>query len=48
MYNKITPISECLGIKYSEKVKVLVTSSCLTLFDPMVYSPPWFSVHGIL
>ena len=31
-----------------EKVKVLVTQSCLTLCDPMDYSPPGFSVHGIL
>ena len=24
-----------------------VTQSCLTLHDPMDYSPPGFSVHGI-
>ena len=30
------------------KVKVLVTQSCLTLFDPMDCSPPGSSVHGIL
>ena len=30
------------------KVKVLVTQSCLTLCDPMDYSPPGSSVHGIL
>ena len=30
------------------KVKVLVTQSCLTLSDPMDYSPPGSSVHGIL
>ena len=29
-------------------VWVLVTQSCLTLFDPMDYSPPDSSVHGIL
>ena len=27
---------------------VLVTQSCLTLCDPMDYSPPGFSVHGVL
>ena len=30
------------------KVKVWVTSSCLTLCDPMDCSPPGSSVHGIL
>ena len=30
------------------KVKVLVTQSCLTLCDPMDYSPPGSSVHRIL
>ena len=30
------------------KVKVLVTQSCLTLSDPVDYSPPGSSVHGIL
>ena len=30
------------------KVKVLVAQSCLTLCDPMDYSPPGSSVHGIL
>ena len=30
------------------KVKVLVTQSCLTLFDPMDYSLQGSSVHGIL
>ena len=29
-------------------MKVLVTQSCLTLCDPMDYSPPGFFVHGIL
>ena len=29
-------------------VFVLVTKSCLTLCDPMDYSPPGSSVHGIL
>ena len=32
----------------SLKVKVLVTQSCLTLCDPMDYSPPGSCVHGIL
>ena len=32
----------------SEKVKVLVTQSCLTFCDPMDCSPPDSSVHGIL
>ena len=31
-----------------DRVKVLVAQSCLTLCDPMVCSPPGFSVHGIL
>ena len=30
------------------KVKVLVAQLCLTLCDPMAWSPPGFSVHGIL
>ena len=29
-------------------MKVLVTQSCLTLCDPMDYTPPGSSVHGIL
>ena len=29
-------------------MKVLVIQSCLTLCDPMNYSPPGSSVHGIL
>ena len=32
----------------SEKVKVLVAQLCLTLFEPMDYSLPGSSVHGIL
>ena len=31
-----------------KKVKVSVTQSCLTLWDPMDYSPPGSSVRGIL
>ena len=30
------------------KVKVLFTQSCLSLCNPMDYSPPGSSVHGIL
>ena len=33
---------------YCEEVKVLVAQLCLTLCDPMDYSPPGSSVHGIL
>ena len=35
-------------IPIGQKMKVLVTQSCLTLCDPMNYSPPGSSVHGIL
>ena len=31
-----------------EKVKVLVSQSCLTLCDPMDYNSPGSSLHGIL
>ena len=31
-----------------EIVKMLITQSCLVLFDPMDYSPLGSSVHGIL
>ena len=31
-----------------KKVKVLVTGSCPTLYDPMDCSLPGFSVHGII
>ena len=31
-----------------EKKESEVAQSCLTLCDPMNYSPPGFSVHGIL
>ena len=30
------------------RLKVLVTQSCPTLCHPVDYSPPGFSVHGIL
>ena len=38
---------EFLSPYLSMKVKVLVTQSGLTLCDPMDYSPPGISVHGI-
>ena len=34
--------------KILKKIKVKVAPSCLTLGDPMGYSPPGSSVHGIL
>ena len=33
---------------YTDRVKVLVSWSWLTLCDPMDYRPPGSSVHGIL
>ena len=36
------------GYKYSLKIKVSVTQSCLTLCDPKDCSPPGSSVHGIV
>ena len=33
---------------YYLKVKMLVTRPCLTLCDPIDYSPPHFSVHGTI
>ena len=38
----------CVCVCVYEKMKVLITQSCLTLCDPMNYSPPGSSVHGIL
>ena len=36
-------------IKYTiAKVKVFITQSCATVYDPMDYSPPGSSVQGIL
>ena len=35
-------------IEWKEKVKFLVTQSCLTFCNSMDYSPPGSSVHGIL
>ena len=40
-------ITKCLTCWF-EKWKVLVAQSCPTLCDPMHYSPPGSSVHGIL
>ena len=44
-----------LSFKFKEKcyfvfdaLKMKVTKSCLTLCDPLDYSPPGSSVHGIL
>ena len=37
-----------INIKGGLKVKVLFAQLCLTLCDPMDYSPPGSSVHGIL
>ena len=36
-----------MEIILDKEVKVLVTQSCLTLHDPMDYSLPGSSVHGI-
>ena len=35
-------------LKTKVKLKMLVSPSCSALRDPMGYSPPGFSVHGIL
>ena len=37
----------CVCVCVCVKVKILVTQSCLTLWDPVDYSPPGSSVHGI-
>ena len=39
---------ECLENVKMEKMKVKVAHLCLTLCNPLVCSPPWSSVHGIL
>ena len=36
------------SISHFQKVKVLVTQSCLSLCNPVGCSPPGSSVHGIL
>ena len=33
---------------FESEVELLVAQSCLTVYDPMDYSPPGSSVHGIL
>ena len=43
LYLKITVIYH-----YMEEVEVLAAQSCLTLHNPLDYSPPGSSVHGIL
>ena len=40
--------SNSVVVYYLVEVKMLVTQSCPTLCSPMDYSPPGFSVHGIL
>ena len=35
-------------IDYNILLSVLVAQLCLTLRDPLYYSPPGFSIHGIL
>ena len=42
------PLSQQGSPEGSLKWKYLVSQSCLTLCDPMGYSPPGSSVHGIL
>ena len=37
-----------VNIEGELKVKVLFAQSCPTLWDPIDYSPPGSSVHGIL
>ena len=44
----LKPCAQIRNIYLQMKVKVLVTQPCLTLCDPMDYSPPGSSVHGIL
>ena len=47
-YGHITPSHGTLPLCMKVKGKVLVTQSCLTLYDPMDCSPPVFSVCGTL
>ena len=42
------PVSHHQSCVYVCVYAQLVSQSCLTLCDPMDYSPPGFSVHGIL
>ena len=39
---------QILPVKISKSVKVLVAQLCLTLCNPIDYSPPGSSVHGML
>ena len=41
-------LSNIMLYTLKKKVKLLVSQLCLTLCDPMVYSPQGSSVHGIL
>ena len=44
----ISSMRKVLLISSLKKVKMLVAQSCLTLCNPMGYSLPSYSVHGIL
>ena len=41
-------LRNCVSIIFHFAFVVLATQSCLTLGNPMDYSPPGSSVHGIL
>ena len=43
-----TSTSAALTVQKPLTVSVLVSQSCLTLWNPMDYSPPGTSAHGIL
>ena len=45
--SRASDLSLWLTIRGGLKVKVLITQSCLTLCNPMDYSLPGSSVHGI-
>ena len=44
----VTELDMTLPLNNNKEVKVSVAQSCLTLCDPMDYSLPGSSVHGIL
>jgi len=46
--NPESPWGALSGLWIACAVLCLVTQSCLTLFDPMDWNPPGFSVQGIL
>ena len=48
VFLKMVKMENFILCVFCEKLKVLVTQSCLTLFDSMDCSPPGSSVHGIL